>query len=357
MTIASAGRAAEVSGPEPFGKTAGGEPVELFTLKNANGMIAKVMTRGATLTELHVPDKKGKTADVVLGFDNVAGYESDDNQYFGCTTGRVANRIAKGTFTLEGKEYKLAVNNGPNHLHGGTKKSLDKVVWKAKKVDGGVRFTYSSPDGEEGFPGKLDSTVTYTLNDKNELTIDYEAITDKPTPVNLTNHTYFNLAGAGAETILDHELTVFADKYTPTDDNLIPTGKIAPVEGTPLDFNKSTKIGARIDKLVDTPYIGYDHNFIIRKGEKALAPTAKLRDPASGRVMTVQTTEPAVQIYSGNFLKGQKGKGGKVYPKRSAVCLETQHYPDSVNHKEFPSTILEPGKTYKHTTVFTFSGE
>lgn len=361
MTIPTVAGGAEVRGPEAFGKTADGTPVELYTLKNDKGMVAKIMTRGATLTELHVPDKKGKTADVVLGFDTVAGYESEDNQYFGCTTGRVANRIARGKFTLDGKEYTLATNNGPNHLHGGVKKSLDKVVWKAKKVEGkgnaGVQFTYSSPDGEEGYPGKLDTTVTYTLSDSNELRIDYEAKTDKATPVNLTNHSYFNLSGAGADTVLDHELTVLADKYTPTDDTLIPTGKIAPVEGTPLDFTKATKLGARIGKLVDTPAIGYDHNFILRKGDKPLAPTATVRDPASGRVMTVQTTEPAVQVYSGNFLKGQKGKGGKVYKQRSALCLETQHYPDSINHPEFPSIILKPGETYRHSVVYAFSAE
>ena len=232
---------------------------------------------------------------------------------------------------------------------------------KAKKIENkgsaGVEFTYSSPDGEEGYPGKLDVTVTYTLTDKNDLVISYEAKTDKATPVNLTNHSYFNLSGAGADTVLDHELTVLADKHTPTDDTLIPTGKIVPVEGTPLDFTKAMKLGARIGKLVDTPSIGYDHNFIIRKGERPLAQTATVRDPASGRVMTVQTTEPAVQVYSGNFLKGQKGKGGKVYKQRSALCLGTQHYPDSVNHADFPSIILKPDQTYRHTVVYAFSAE
>lgn len=361
MTIPTRGGAAEVSGPEAFGKTADGTPVELYTLKNDKGMIAKLMTRGATLTELHVPDKKGKTADVVLGFDTVAGYESDDNQYFGCTTGRVANRIAAGKFTLDGKEYKLATNNGPNHLHGGVKKSLDKVVWKAKKVEGkgeaGVQFTYSSPDGEEGYPGKLDITVTYTLTDKNDLRIDYEAKTDKATPVNLTNHTYFNLSGAGADTVLDHVLRLNAAEYTPSGEGLIPTGKIESVTGTPVDFLRPTKLGERIEKLVDTPTIGYDHNFVLRKADAPLKSAALLRDGASGRVMTVQTTEPAVQLYTGNFLKGQKGKGGKVYKQRSAVCLETQHYPDSVNHATFPTIILKPDQTYRQQTVFTFTAE
>jgi aldose 1-epimerase len=361
MVMVTSSGAAEVTGPTAFGKTVDGTPVELYTLKNANGMTAKVITYGATLTELHVPDKKGQTADVVLGFDDVAGYQSDANQFFGATTGRVCNRIAKGKFTLDGKEYTLAVNNGKNHLHGGVKRSLDKVVWKAEKVyvkDGPpcVAFTYISPDGEEGYPGKLKIEVTYCLTDKNELRIEYGAATDKPTPVNLTNHSYFNLAGAGAPTVLDHELTIAADKYTPADDTLIPTGKIEPVAGTPLDFTKPTKIGERIEQLTKTPYLGYDHNYVLNKADlKEVA--ARLRDPSSGRVMTVATDQPGVQFYSGNFLKGQKGKGGKTYAHRSALCLETQHFPDSVNHPEFPSIILKPGQTYKHTTVFAFSAE
>lgn len=361
MVLVAGQAAADVTGPTNFGKTADGTPVELYTLKNASGMVAKVMTLGATLTELHVPDKKGKLADVVLGFDTVAGYQSDDNQYFGCTTGRVANRIAKGKFTLDGKEYKLAVNNGPNHLHGGSKRSLDKVVWKAVQVeetnnDFSVSFTYTSPDGEEGYPGKLFLSVTYTLTSKNQLRISYTATTDKPTPVNLCNHSYFNLAGAGSPTIIDHELLIAADKYTPTDDTLIPTGKIGPVTGTPLDFNKSTKIGARIEDLTKTPYLGYDHNYILAKQDEK-TPAAKLRDPSSGRVLTVYTDQPGIQVYSGNFLKGQKGKGGKVYNHRSALCLETQHFPDSVNQPEFPSTVLKPGQTYKHTCVYAFSAD
>jgi aldose 1-epimerase len=361
MTVSLTARAADVAGPAAFGKTADGTPVEVYTLKNANGMIAKVMTRGATLTELHVPDKSGKTVDVVTGFEDVTGYESADNGFFGCTTGRVANRIAKGKFTVDGKDYQVAVNNGKNHLHGGVKRSLDKVVWKAEKVKGeygpGVRFTYTSPDGEEGFPGKLDIAVTYSLNDKNELRIDYSATTDKATPVNLTNHTYFNLAGAGSDTIFDHELMVAADSYTPTDEGLIPTGKIESVAGAPIDFRKPTRIGAHIEELVKTQYLGIDHNFVLRKREKEPTLAAKLRDPASGRVLTVLTTEPGVQIYSGNFLKGQKGKGGKTYKQRSTLCLETQHFPDAVNHPEFASVILKPGETYRHVSVFAFSAE
>jgi aldose 1-epimerase len=352
--------AAEVTGPAPFGKTADGTPVEVYTLKNKNGMIAKVMTLGATLTELHVPDKAGKTADVVFGFDNVAGYESGDNQHFGCTTGRVCNRIAKARFTLDGKEYQLAANNGPNHLHGGTKRNLGKVVWKAEKVKGSVpavRFTYTSPDGEEGYPGKLDVSVTYTLTDQNELRIDYTATTDKATPVNLTNHSYLNLSGHGADTVLDHELMVAADSYTPTDDTLIPTGKIAPVAGTPLDFTKAKRVGDGVEALLKTPAMGVDHNFVLRKREEQPTLAAKLRDPKSGRTMTVLTTQPGVQVYSGNFLKGQKGKGGAVYKQRSGICLETQHFPDSVNQPAFPSIILKPGQTYKQTCIYAFAAE
>lgn len=359
MAILAGTAAADVTGPADFGKTSDGTAVEVYTLKNANGVVAKVSTLGATLTELHAPDKKGKTADVVLGFDDAAGYQSDANQYFGCTTGRVANRIAKGKFSIDGKEYTLAINNPPNALHGGAKRSLDKVIWKAEKVKTdagqGVRFTYTSPDGEEGFPGKLDISVTYVLTDKNELRIDYSATTDKTTPVNLTNHSYFNLAGAGAPTVLDHELTVNADRYTPTDDNLIPTGKIAPVAGTPLDFNKATRIGDRLDDLAKSATLGYDHNYVLKPDLKTAA--AKLRDPASGRTLTVYTDQPGIQVYSGNFLKGQKGKGGKEYKQRSALCLETQHYPDSVNHSEFPTVILKPGQTYKHVCIYALGAE
>jgi aldose 1-epimerase len=353
----AAGARAEVIGPEPFGKTADGTKVEMYTLKNKSGMMAKVMTRGATLVELHVPDKNGKLANVVLGFDDIAGYESDKNQYFGCTTGRVANRIAKGKFTLDGKEYKLATNNGPNHLHGGVKRSLDKVVWKAQAVQLGnlVRFTYVSPDGEEGYPGKLTVRVTYRFTDA--LRIEYEATTDKATPVNLTNHTYFNLAGAGSGTVLDHELMVSANEYVPVDDTLIPTGKLAAVKDTPLDFTRPMRIGARIDALVKTAAMGYDHCFVLREFKKDEAPAAKLRDPKSGRVMTVFTDVPGVQVYTGNFLNGMKGKDGKIYNIRDAVCLETGGLPDAVNQKAFPSIILRPGETYRQTCTYAFSAE
>ena len=346
---------------DSFGKTAKGEAVDRFTLRNKAGVIARLSTRGATLTELHVPDKKGQLADVVLGFDDIPGYEGDGNQHFGCTTGRVANRIAQGKFTLEGQEYTLAINNPPNALHGGIERNLGQVVWAAEPFENekgpGVIFRYTSPDGEEGYPGKLESTVTYQLTHENEVRIDYVASTDKATPVNLTNHSYFNLGGEGSPTVLDHVLTLNADTYTPADDTLIPTGQIAPVEGTPLDFRKATRIGDRIAQLDTTAFIGYDHNYVVNGKAGELREAAKLKDPTSGRVMTVLTTEPGVQFYSGNFLKGAKGKGGKVYAHRSAMCLETQHYPDSVNHPEFPTTILQPGGKYTQTCVYAFHAE
>lgn len=346
---------------EPFGKTADGVPVEVFTLTNKNGVKARVMTRGATLIELQVPDKKGELADVVLGWDDVAGYESDGNQYFGCTTGRVANRIAKGKFTLLNKEYQVAVNNEPNALHGGVKRSLDKVVWKAEPFEThrgqGVKFRYTSPHEEEGYPGKLAMEVTYELTADNEVRIEYSATTDRPTPVNLTNHSYFNLAGAGSPTVLDHEVTIHAEKYTPTDDTLIPTGKIEPVKGTPLDFTTPHTLKERIAQLDKTAAIGYDHNFVLNGEAGTLREIARVKEPTSGRVMTVKTTEPGVQLYCGNFLKGQKAKGGKTYAHRSALCLETQHFPDSVNHPDFPTTILKAGEKYSHICVYAFSVE
>lgn len=352
---------ADVMGPTNFGKTADGAMIEAYTLTNQSGLKVKLITLGATIAELHVPDKNGKLADVVLGFDDPAGYQSDKNQYFGCTTGRYANRIAKGKFTIDGTEYQVATNNGPNHLHGGVKRSLDKVVWKAEAVksENAIRFSYVSPDGEEGYPGKLDLTVTYTLTDKNEVRIDYQATTDKATPINLTNHSYFNLSGAGTPSVLDHELTLAAEQYTPADETLIPTGKIESVAGTPLDFRKPMKLGARIGALLKTQYIGYDHNFVLTKRGAEPTFAAKLRDPNSGRVMTVLTTQPGIQVYTGNFLMGQKGKGGKTFPKQSAVCLETHHFPDAMNHKGFPDVILRPGQTYRHSCVYDYgvSGE
>ena len=293
----------------------------------------------------------------------MAGYQSDKNQYFGCTVGRVANRIAKGKFTLEGKEYKLAINNEPNHLHGGAKKSLDKVVWKARiqptvTNSGMIVFSYTSPDGEEGYPGSLTVEVSYYLsNTENRLAIAYTATTDKATPVNLTNHSYFNLAGAGADTVLDHELKLEANEYVPVDKTLIPTGKLESVKGTIFDFTKMTRIGERSEKLYDTGAKGYDHCYVLTKREKMPTLAAKLHDPKSGRMLTVSTNQPGVQLYTGNFLFGQKGKDGKEYKQRSAVCLETGGLPDAVNQPTFPTIVLRPGEEYRHTCVYAFSAE
>ncbi len=345
-----------------FGKTKEGAAVEIYTLTNRVGMTARVMTYGATLTELIVPGRSGApAANVVLGFDTLEPYLAGV-PYFGCTVGRVGNRIAKGAFTLNGKTYKLAVNNGPNHLHGGLK-GFDKVVWKAEvlpaKEGQAVKFTYRSPDGEEGYPGNLDVTVIYTLTDvgAGELRIDYTATTDQATPVNLTNHSYFNLAGEGNGTILDHVLTINADAMTPVDDTLIPTGRIMPVKGTVFDFTTPTAIGARIDKVPIAPPVGYDHNYVLRAAPGAwpVRHAAVVSDPKSGRVMNVQTTEPGIQFYSGNFLDGTiKNRKGVSYGKHAAFCLETQHFPDSVNQPSFPSTILEPGRTYRSMTIYQF---
>lgn len=344
-----------------FGKTADGKDVQAFTITNRNGVSVKVLSRGATLAEWHVPDKNGKLDDVVFGFDNMAGYESKGNGYFGAIVGRVANRVAGGKFKVDGKEYTLAKNDGPNTLHGGLKHSLDKVIWHGQPFERGkgqgVTFKYVSPNGEEGFPGKLTIRVTYTLTDDNALRIDYEATTTKATPVNLTNHAYFNLSGAGYPTILDHELKLEADYYTPVDNTLIPTGEIAPVEGTPLDFRDFHKIGERVDQLNDKPGKGYDHNFVLNNKTGSLALAATVRDPKSGRVLRVFTTEPGIQFYGGNFLDGVKGKGGKAYNYRSALCLETQHFPNAVNEPRFASVILQPGKTYKHTCVYQITTE
>jgi aldose 1-epimerase len=346
----------------PFGTTSDGNKVELYVLTNTNGMTVKIMTLGAAITELWVPDRTGKLADVNLAFEDVKGYQSKSNPFFGCIVGRVCNRIAKGRFTLDGKEYKLVTNNGPNHLHGGTK-GFDKALWTAKivdrdKVPAAVSFQYTSPDGEEGYPGALRVGVVYELSDKNELKIHYTAGTDKPTPVNLTNHAYLNLAGHNAGDILDHELTIKASNYTPTDDTLIPTGKIESVKGTPFDFTTPHTIGERIGKIKANP-IGYDLNYVLDSGgSKDPVLAATVHEPKSGRVLEVLTTEPGVQFYTGNFLDGSaKGKGGAVYKKHAGFCLETQHFPDSVNQPKFPSVILQPKETYQTTTVFRFSAK
>jgi aldose 1-epimerase len=341
-----------------FGKTKEGTPVDLYVLTNANGMVAKVMTYGAIITELHVPDRNGKLDDVVLGFDNLEQYLAG-HPCFGSTIGRVTNRIGGARFTLDGKEYKLAVNSGPNSIHGG-RKGFDKQVWKGGPIASAegpaVKMAYFSADGEEGYPGNLSVVVVFTVTNDNALKLEYTATTDKPTPVNLTNHAYFNLAGQASGDVLAQEMMIAADKYTPADKGLIPTGEIATVSGTPLDFTKPTAIGARIAQLTATG--GYDHNYVLNSGGGKLSLAARAYDPKSGRVMETWTTQPGVQLYTANGMNGKlKGKGGAAYPKHAGFCLETQHFPDSVNKPNFPSVILRPGETYKQTTVWKFSAK
>jgi len=343
-----------------YGSTAAAETVDLYSLTNGKGMEVTVSTLGGVVVSLVVPDKTGIRGDVVLGFDSLAGYQKE-NPYFGAIIGRYGNRIGKAAFTLNGATYKLAANNGPNHLHGGLR-GFDKVLWRGKEMPtaDGVRLdlTYTSKDGEEGYPGTLTSTVSYTLlGEKNELRIQYEAVTDKDTVVNLTNHSYFNLAGQGEGDVLNHSVTILGDRITPVDQGLIPTGKLAPVAGTPFDFTTPHTIGERIDAN-DAQIAagrGYDHNFVLNKHEGELELAARVAEPTSGRVMEVLTTEPGLQFYTGNFLDGTiKGKGGKVYGRRSAFCMETQHFPDSPNQPAFPSTVLKPGDRYRSTTVYRF---
>ena len=347
----------------PFGETPDGTPVELYTLTNANGIRLDVTNYGGIIVRLLVPDSSGELEDITLGYDSLGGY-LEQSPYFGAIIGRYGNRIAEGRFTLDGETYELARNNGPNHLHGG-ERGFDKVVWNAERfenADGvGLIFTYTSPDGEEGYPGTLEAKVTYTLTDQNELIFDYEATTDKATPVNLTQHAYFNLAGHDSGDILGHVVTINADAFTPVDSTLIPTGEIRGVTGTPFDFTQPTPIGARIDDEENEQIrfgLGYDHNFVLNRSEPgadSLALAARVFEPTSGRVMEVFTTEPGVQFYSGNFLDGSiTGKDGAVYEHRTGFCLETQHYPDSPNQPEFPSTILRPGETYRSRTVYKF---
>jgi len=341
---------------ESFGTAPDGKPVERYTLTNANGIELKAMSYGGGITSLRVPDRSGKMDDIVLGFDRLDGYLKDP-PYFGAIIGRYGNRIGKGQFALDGKTYKLATNNGPNHLHGGNK-GFDKVVWTVEPVgQNGLAFSRVSADGEEGYPGNLQVRVTYTLTDKNELIVDYRASTDKATPVNLTQHSYFNLAGQASGDVLGHELTLHADRYTPVDDTLIPTGELAPVDGTPFDFRKSTPIGARINN--DDPQLkagkGYDHNWVLNRSGNGLQPAARVVEPTTGRTLDIATTEPGIQFYSGNFLDGTiTGKGGAVYKHRTGFCLETQHFPDSPNQPKFPTTTLRPGAEYRTQTVFTF---
>ena len=346
-----------------FGKTADGQEISLYTCTNAAGLVMKITDYGATVVSLETPDRDGKLANITLGFPKLDGYLVR-HPYFGCTVGRYANRIAKGKFKIDGQEYSLATNNDPNHLHGG-KKGFDALVWKSEEVksaDGvGVKFTLRSPDGDEGFPGNLDVVATYTLTNANELRIDYEAKTDKATVVNLTNHCYWNLGGvgtgggAGVGKILDHVMMIAADNYLPVDATFIPTGEIAPVAGTVLDFTKAEKIGARIDELKKPPHTtkGYDHCFVLNAREGKLELAARITDPASGRVMEILTTEPGIQLYTGNLLDGSAQ--GNNYTQHDAFCLETQHFPDSPNQDKFPTTRLNPGQTFKSTTVHRFS--
>jgi aldose 1-epimerase len=337
-----------------FGNLDNGTAVEMLTLKNAKGAIGKVITYGATLTELWMPDRTGKMGDVVLGFDNLRAYVGK-HPWFGATVGRVANRIAKGKFKLDGKEYSLEINDPPHSLHSGSK-DLSRVVWKAEVLqehNAAARLTYLSPDGGQGFPGNLSVTVVYRLTDSNELHLEYTAKTDKATPVNLTNHSYFNLDGA--KDVLGELLYLQAQHYTPVDVTLIPTGEIAAVEGTPLDFTHPIAIGSRIAEMKGDPG-GYDHNFVLSREAGQLKLAARVDDPLSGRQLEVWTTEPGVQFYSGNFLDGTiAGKRGVTYRKHSGFCLETQHYPDAVNHPEFPSVILRPGSVYRTETIYKFS--
>jgi aldose 1-epimerase len=344
-----------------FGQTEDGQKVDKYTLRNANGVEVDVMTWGATVTRIAVPDRQGKTADVTLGFETLDPYLKP-HPFFGSIVGRYGNRIAKGRFTLDGTVYKLATNDGENHLHGGTR-GFDRRLWKGQPttIDGNpaVKLTYVSADGEEGYPGTLTATVTYSLTPKNALRIEYLATTDKATVANLTNHAYFNLAGQGTGDILGHVLTIDADRFTPVDKGLIPTGELRPVDGTPFDFRKPTAIGARINAEDEQIKFGggYDHNWVLNGAMGKIRRVVRLTDPASGRSLEVFTTEPGVQFYSGNFLNGQKGKEGKVYNRRDGLCLETQHFPDSPNKPSFPSTTLKPGQEYRTTTEYVFGIE
>jgi aldose 1-epimerase len=340
-----------------FGKSSDQKPVELYTLTNNRGVEVQIMTFGGAVVALKVPDRSGKIQDVVLGYDNLDGYLKN-NPHFGGIIGRYGNRIAKGSFSLNGRQYSLARNNGENHLHGGIK-GFDNVIWTAKEIRSsdavGLSLSYVSRDGEEGYPGNLSVTVVYTLTESNELKIDYAATTDKDTIINLTNHSYFNLRGGGS--VLNHEVMISADRFTPVDAGLIPTGELRSVKGTPMDFTRPTAIGARIDQRDEQLILGkgYDHNWVLNsKGELGLA--ARVFEKETGRVMEVYTTEPGIQFYTGNFLDGSiKGKEGKVYRQRYGFCLETQHFPDSPNKSNFPSTVLKPGQKYATTTVYKFS--
>lgn len=339
---------------EPYGTTPDGAEIVAYTLTNRSGMQVGLINLGATVTAVNVPDKDGKPANVTLAFNDLPGYLANA-PYFGGICGRYSNRIAEGKFTLDGQTYQLATNNAPSHLHGGTV-GFNKRVWKHEKTQSpemvGVKFTYVSPDGEENYPGALTVIVTYTLNDKNELTINYEATTDKATVLNLTNHCYWNLSAGAQPKILDHELTLMCDRYLPVDTAGIPTGELAAVAGTPMDFRTSHKMGERIAEPVNGNG-GYDHCWVVNGTNGELRPAAKVVDPSSGRVMEILTTEPGIQFYTGNFLAGTPETGNA--DKHGAFCLETQHFPDSPNRPDFPTTVLKPGEVYKQTTVHRFS--
>lgn len=343
---------------QPFGQTKDGQAVDLFTLTNDHTITTQIMTYGGTIVTLRTPDRNGVFGDIVLGFDTLADYQAR-SPFFGCITGRYANRIANGKFQLDGVTYTLATNNGPNHLHGGLR-GFDKVVWQAETTQSGdevaLHLRYVSGDGEENYPGTLTATVSYTLTNRNELRIDYRATTDKPTILNLTNHTYFNLAGQGK--ILDHLMTIDADRFTPVTAALIPTGDLPSVAGTPFDFRTPTPIGARIGQEHEQLRYGsgYDHNWVLNRPEQGLRSVITVTEPTSGRRLDVATSQPGVQFYTGNMMPDAlPGKGGQVYTKRSGFCLETQHFPDSPNQPHFPTTVLRPGEQYHETTVFAFS--
>lgn len=344
---------------QPFGSV-DGRAITLYTLTNSRGMEVSAMNYGGIIVSIRVPDRDGQFADIVLGHDTLEGYRPNP-PYFGAIVGRYANRIANGTFKLDGVTYSLPKNDGPNTLHGGTI-GFDKVVWDGEPLKGrsGVAFSYFSKNGQDGFPGNLRVKVTYTLTNANTLDIDYQAESDKATPINLSQHSYFNLKGEGNGDILDHEIMINADRFTPVDKNLIPTGELRPVKGTPLDFTQPTKIGARIDDKYDQLALahGYDHNFVINREGGGLVLAARVYEPTTGRTLEVLTTQPGVQFYTGNFLDGTiTGKQGHVYKRRYGFCLETQHFPDSPNHADFPSTILRPGETFLQKTVFKFSAK
>jgi aldose 1-epimerase len=355
MTIAKAATA-----KADFGKTKEGTAVQIFTLTNGKGMEAKIMTYGGIVVSLKAPDRKGAMADIVLGQESLKAYEENNSPFLGALIGRYGNRIAHAKFSLDGKEYRLEKNDGDNSLHGGPH-GFNTKVWTPKQLpDGGLELTYVSKDGEGGYPGTLTLVAVYHLTENNELKIDYAASTDKPTVVNPTNHSYFNLKGAGNGDILDHVVTIYADRFTPVDAGLIPTGELKPVKGTPFDFTKPTVIGSRIEQNDEQLKLGkgYDHNWVLNPGGGKLALAAKVEEPTTGRVLEVLTTEPGVQFYTGNFLDGSiKGKGGKVYARRNGLCLETQHFPDSPNQPKFPSTTLRPGQKFQSETVYRFSTE